>query len=80
MKVFSLLSLKRNLENFNNTGIGNSFITGLVYRALRTVSIRCGVLFICVKVFQNLSSDKRKMLHTFFYVNGGSGASLAKTF
>ncbi len=27
---------------------------------------RCGVLFICAKVYQSLHSDKREMLHTFF--------------
>ncbi|MBP5637694.1 MAG: hypothetical protein J6X25_09325 [Bacteroidales bacterium] len=71
----SLLSRLRNLENFYYTGIGNSFITLFgVPCPLAQSQYGCGVLFICVKVFQNPEADKRESLHTFVLLNGHVGA------
>ena len=42
-----------------------------VYRhiSFSIYSIRCGVLFICTRVFQNLYSDKRTTPHFLFAYN-----------
>lgn len=39
------------------------FITCMVIRALCTLLYSCGVLFICVRAVQSLSSDKRIAPH-----------------
>ena len=74
MKVFSLLSLIRNLVNFTSTGIGNTLITLYGFCALRAFHTRCGVLFICAKAYQSLESDKRNAPHFFLSMMSTYGA------
>ena len=60
MKVFSLLSLDRNLVNFTRTGVGN-YIHHLVWCTVHSAQspYGCGVLFICSWAYQSLYPDKR---------------------
>ena len=63
MKVFSLLSLYGNLENFKEARVNGPFITLFGEHCFPATSpYGCGVLFICFKVFQNLRTDKRECL------------------
>ena len=64
-KCFAPLS--RNLENFTRVRTPMTLITCSAYIIL-IYTVKCGVLFICSQVFQNLYSN-RQASHTFLLCN-----------
>lgn len=62
-----LLSLNGNLENSLRYKDSADNISSLVQSYICTIyNGRCGVLFICTKVFQNLHSDRQPAPHFLF--------------
>lgn len=64
-KVFAPLS--RNLENFKRVRTTMTLITCSAY-IIPIYTAKCGVLFICSQVFQNLYSNKQ-VSHTFLFMS-----------
>ena len=72
MKVYAF-SLIGNLENFKHARTASTHSSGIGFPVCSTpYPYGCGVLFIRVKAFQSLLSDKHR-LHTFFCIISRKG-------
>ena len=69
MKVFSLLSLGRNLASFISTGKSNSLITRYGFLCNQHTPYGCGVLFICARLCESLFPDERMAPHFLLCMN-----------